>query len=221
MSYITNLPVNNKFNITATFGQKGSMWKNGHKGVDITAADKKLYSMCDGVVSYTGYDADGWGYYVSVMPNGFERIRIILCHMVKGSIKVKKGDKVSRTTVLGTMGTTGNSTGVHVHVEMRIDNTAVDPTPYLKVENKIASGLVDTNYKTTAAESSKILQEMLNKFDGKSEPTTDYKALYEQKCAEISKLKAEADKLSAQVEDLTAQVSTLNKKISTAKAALS
>ncbi len=221
MSYITNLPVNNKFNITAIFGQKGSMWKNGHKGVDITAADKKLYSMCDGVVTYQGYDADGWGYYVSVMPNGFERIRIILCHMVKGSIKVKKGDKVSRTTVLGTMGTTGNSTGVHVHVEMRIDNTSVDPTPYLKVENKVASGLVDTNYKTTAAESNEILQKMLNKFDGKSEPATDYKALYEQKCAEISKLKAEADKLSAQVEDLTAQVSTLNKKISTAKAALS
>ena len=212
MSYITNLPVNNKFNVTAIFGQKGSMWKNGHKGVDITATDKRLYSMCDGVVTYQGYDKN-WGYYVSVMPNGFDRIRIILCHMVKGSIKVKKGDKVFRTTVLGTMGTTGNSTGVHVHVEMRIDNTAVDPTPYLKVENKIASGLVDTNYKTTAAESSKILQEMLNKFDGKSEPTTDYKALYEQKCAEFSKLKAEADKLSA-------EISALNKKISTAKAAL-
>ncbi|MBQ7799646.1 MAG: M23 family metallopeptidase [Oscillospiraceae bacterium] len=219
MSYITNLPVNNKFNVTATFGQKGSMWKNGHKGVDITAADKKLYSMCDGIVTYQGYDKS-WGYYVSVMPNGFERIRIILCHMVKGSIKVKKGDKVFRTTVLGTMGTTGNSTGVHVHVEMRIDNTAVDPTPYLKVENKIASNLDGTDYKTTAAESNEILQEMLDKFDGKTEPATDYKALYEQKCAEISKLKAEADKLAAQVKDLTANNNVLNSKISAAKAAL-
>lgn len=220
MSYVTNLPVNNKFNITAAFGQKGSMWKNGHKGVDITAADKKLYSMCDGVVTYQGYDADGWGYYVSVMPNGFERIRIILCHMVKGSIKVKKGDKVSRTTVLGTMGTTGNSTGVHVHVEMRIDNTSVDPTPYLKVENKVASNLNGTDYKTTAAESNEILQKMLDKFDGKSAPTTDYKALYEQKCAEISKLKADADKLAVQVKDLTANNNVLNSKISAAKAAL-
>ena len=219
MSYITNLPVNNKFNVTATFGQKGSMWKNGHKGVDITAADKKLYSMCDGIVTYQGYDKS-WGYYVSVMPNGFERIRIILCHMVKGSIKVKKGGKVFRTTVLGTMGTTGNSTGVHVHVEMRIDNTAVDPTPYLKVENKIASNLDGTDYKTTAAESNEILQEMLDKFDGKTEPATDYKALYEQKCAEISKLKAEADKLAAQVKDLTANNNVLNSKISAAKAAL-
>lgn len=213
MSYITNLPVNNKFNITAIFGQKGSVWKNGHKGVDITAADKNLYSMCDGVVTYQGYDKN-WGYYVSVMPNGFERIRIILCHMVKGSIKVKKGDRVSRTTVLGTMGTTGNSTGVHVHVEMRIDNTAVDPTPYLKVENKVAAGLNGADYKTTAAESNEILQEMLDKFDGKSAPTTDYKALYEQKCAEFSKLKDEADKIAA-------DNNVLKSKISAAKAALS
>ena len=219
MSYITNLPINNKFNVTATYGQKGSMWKNGHKGIDITASDKTLFALCDGTVTYQGYDKS-WGYYVSVMPNGFNRIRIILCHMVKGSIKVKKGDKVSRTTVLGTMGTTGNSTGVHVHVEMRIDNTAVDPTPYLKVDNKVASGLVDTNYKTTVAESNEILKEMLDKFDGKTKPTTDYKALYEQERVEKTKFKTEVDKLSAEVSELTAKVSELNKKINTAKTAL-
>ena len=218
MSYITNLPVNGKFNVTAAFGQTGSMWANGHKGIDITG-DKSLYSICDGVVTYQGYDKS-WGYYVSVKPNGFDRIRFIQCHMVKGSIKVKKGDKVTRTTVLGTMGTTGNSSGVHVHVECRIDNTAVDPTPYLKIANKKATGLNATDYKTSAEESNKILQQMLDKFDGKSAPATDYKALYEQKTAEISKIEAEADKLSAQVKDLTAQVSALNKKISTAKAAL-
>lgn len=220
MAYITNLPVNGKFNVTGIFGQKGSMWKTYHKGVDITAEDKKLYALCDGEVTYTGYDAGGWGYYVSVMPKGFDRIRIILCHMVKGSIKVKKGDNVSRTTILGTMGTTGNSTGVHVHVEMRIDNEAVDPTPYLKIANKVAAGLIDTDYKTTASESNEILQEMLNKFDGKTEPYADYKALYEQKKAEISKLEAEADKLKAEIAELTANNAALNKKISTAKAAL-
>ena len=219
MAYITNLPVNGTFNVTAYFGQENkSLWTSGHKGVDIIG-DKTLYSICDGVVTYQGYDKS-WGYYVSIKPNGFDRARFILCHMVKGSIKVKKGDKVSRTTVLGTMGTSGNSTGVHVHVECRIDNTAVDPTPYLKIANKKASGLKDTDYKTTAAESNEILQQMLDKFDGKSEPAADYKALYEKEKAEKTKLKAEADKLSAEVKTLTAQVSALNKKISTAKAAL-
>lgn len=219
MSYITNLPINGKFNVTGYFGQSGSMWKNGHKGIDIVASDKTLYAICDGEVTYTGYD-NSWGYYVSAMPKGFDRIRIILCHMVKGSIKVKKGDKVSRTTVLGTMGTTGNSSGVHVHVEMRIDNEAVDPTPYLKIANKKATELVDTDYKTTAAESNEILQQMLDKKDGKSASTKDYKALYEQKKAEISKLEKEVDKLKAEIEELTADKAALNKKISTAKAAL-
>ncbi len=213
MSYITNLPTNGTFNVTAYFGQENtSLWTNGHKGVDITG-DEILYSVCEGEVTYQGYDKS-WGYYVSVKPNGFERIRFIQCHMVKGSVKVKKGDKVSRTTVLGTMGSTGNSTGVHVHVECRIDNTAVDPTPYLKISNKKASGLSATDYKTTAEESAEILQQMLDKFDGKSASATDYKALYEQE-------KAEKTKLESEVNTLTAEVSALNKKISTAKAALS
>lgn len=205
MSYITNLPVNGTFSVPAYFGQQGDLWKNGHKGIDIIG-DRTLYSVCDGVVTYQGYDKDGWGYYVSVMPNGFERIRFILCHMVKGSIKVKKGDKVSRTTVLGSMGTTGNSTGVHVHVECRIDNTAVDPTPYLKIANKKANDLKDTDYKTTAEESAKILQQMLDKFDGKSKPATDYKALYEKEKAENTRLVSEAAKVKAQIAELQSKI---------------
>lgn len=212
MSYITNLPVNNTFNVVAVFGQQGGLWKNGHKGIDITG-EKTLYSICDGEVTYTGYDKNGWGYYVSVKPNGFDRIRFILCHIVKGSIKVKKGDRVSRTTVLGTMGSTGNSSGVHVHVECRIDNTAVDPTPYLKIANKKATGLKDTDYKTSAEESAEILRQMLDDFDGANESTVNYRVLYELE-------KAEKVRLEGEVKTLTAQVTALNKKISTAKAVL-
>jgi septal ring factor EnvC (AmiA/AmiB activator) len=203
-NYITNLPINGTFNVTAYYGQENTKhWPDGHKGIDVTG-DKTLYSICDGTVTFQGYDKS-WGYYVSVMPNGYDRVRFILCHMVKGSIEVKKGDKVNRTTVLGTMGTTGNSTGVHVHVECRIDNTAVDPTPYLKIENKKATGLKDTDYKTTVAESNKIIQQMLDEFDGKN----SYKALYEAE-------KKKNTELAAKVSKLEAQISALNKKISDA-----
>ena len=93
--YITNLPVNGKFNVTAYFGQKGTLWSAGwHKGVDVTAADKDIYSMCDGEVTVVGWDAKGWGRYVSIKPKGFDRVRIILCHLVKNSVKVKKGATV-------------------------------------------------------------------------------------------------------------------------------
>lgn len=199
--------------MTAFFGQENKkLWANGHKGIDITG-EKTIYSVCDGTVSYAGYDS-GWGYYVSVMPNGFERIRFILCHMVKGSIKVKKGDKVSRTTVLGTMGATGNVTGVHVHVhvECRIDNVAVDPTPYLKIKNEKASALNSADYKTTIEESNKILQEMQDKKDGKSS-AIDFEVLYNKELERTSKLEA-------QIIDLNQQIELLNKKISAAKTAL-
>lgn len=164
-NWITNLPVNGTFNVTAFFGQEGKYWKNGHKGIDIVG-DRTLYSVCDGTVKVVGWDEDGWGRYVSIEPTGFPRMRFILCHMVSDSVKVKVGQKVSRTTVIGTMGTTGNSSGVHVHVEMRIDNVSTDPTPYLGLKNEKASNLRATDYKTTVEESNKILQEMQDKKDG-------------------------------------------------------
>ncbi len=193
-SYTTNIPVNNTFNITATFGQSGSLWKNGHKGIDITAQNKTIYSICDGEVTVVGWDADGWGRYVSIKPSGFDRVRIILCHLVKDSVKVKVGDKVSRLTKIGTMGTTGNSTGVHLHVEMRVDNTAVDPTPYMLLENKKASGLVDTDFKFSPENQKSALTAVLNAFDAKSgsEPLhTECEKKIKNLEAELEKTKAE------------------------------
>lgn len=210
MAYITNLPVNGRFNVTAYFGQQNtSLWANGHKGIDITG-DKTLYSVCEGTVTYVGYDKNGWGQYVSVKPDGYDRIRFILCHMAKGSQKVRKGDHVGRKTVLGTMGATGNVTGVHVHVECRIDNTAVDPTPYLGISNAKASGLMSIDYITTPEESNEVLASMLRNFDGVTivtpEPGIDYKELWQ------NEKKAR--------EELDLRVSALSAKIEAAKAAL-
>lgn len=209
-NYVTNLPVNNIFNITAYFGQKGSYWKNGHKGIDFTAANKKLYSICSGEVTVVGWDEKGWGRYVSIKPEGFDRIRIITCHMVKDSVKVKKGDKVSRTTVLGTMGSTGNSSGTHVHIEMRVDNTPVDPTPYLLVPNKKASGLKDTDFKFDIICQKTALQSILDDFDGVSQS----KPVTEQDIAE------QAEKLKSEVESLKNELSIVKDSLALANANL-
>lgn len=206
-SYTTNIPVNNVFNVTAVFGQSGSMWKNGHKGIDITAENKTLYSICDGEVTVVGFDNDGWGRYVSIKPSGFERVRIILCHLVKDSVKVKAGDKVTRLTKIGTMGTTGNSTGVHVHVEMRVDNTPVDPTPYMLIANKKASGLRDTDYKFNPDNQSAALSAVVNAFESCTGASD------EQQQAKIKELEAELKEVKAGL--LTAQ-----QKIESAKKAL-
>ena len=110
---MTNLPITGIFSITATFGQKGSYWTNGHKGVDITCTNRDVYATCDGVVRVIAYDSGGWGQYVTIgESNGNIHI---FCHLVNGSVKVKRGERVNRTTKIGIMGSTGNSTGVHLH----------------------------------------------------------------------------------------------------------
>ena len=207
-SYCTNLPVNGKFNVTAIFGQQGSYWKNGHKGIDITAADKKIYSICDGEVTVVGFDKNGWGRYVSIKPTGFDRIRFILCHMVENSVNVKKGEKVSRLSHIGTMGSTGNSSGVHLHVEMRIDNKSVDPSEYLLIANKKASGLLDLDFKFDKASQKEFLSAILSEFDGKNN---------------TAKIDASAEKIKELEAEITSLKNTnldLQNKISNARNAL-
>lgn len=207
-SYTTNLPVNGKFNITAIFGQQGSYWENGHKGIDLTAADKKIYSVCDGEVMVVGFDKNGWGRYVSIMPEGFSRIRFILCHMVENSVKVKKGQKVSRLSHIGTMGNTGNSSGVHLHVEMRIDNQSVDPSAYLLIPNKKLAGLSGADFKFDYKSQKTFLTAILSEFDGKTATAS----------ADASAQKIK--ELEAEILSLRNQNTDLQKKISAAQNAL-
>ena len=136
---MTNLPISGTFWVTCPFNEKGNLWAGGyHKGIDITCGDRILYSTCDGVVKTVGWDPDGWGQYVRIEEKTTKRIHIF-AHLVKGSAKVAVGQSVSRSTIIGTMGTTGNSSGVHLHFQIEKSNndrTVCDPTEWLGIPNK-------------------------------------------------------------------------------------
>ncbi len=134
---MTRLPVTGAFQLTATYGQQGSYWKNGHKGVDLVAEDRRVFCTCEGTVRVVAYDESGWGQYLSVGDG--EGRRHLFCHLVQGSVTVKPGDKVTPLTVLGTMGATGNVTGVHLHYQLQQGETVVDPTSYLGLPNRKGS----------------------------------------------------------------------------------
>lgn len=106
--------------------------RNSHSGIDMIgknyAADY-IISIDDGVVKSTGYSKNGSGYYVYVSHGDY---LVIYAHMKKGSIVVKKGQRIKKGQVIGYMGTTGNSTGVHLHISIKHNNVLVDPLPFLQ-----------------------------------------------------------------------------------------
>jgi hypothetical protein len=86
-----------------------------HPGIDfggVRIGDDIIWAIGDGEVIKTGYQANGAGNYVQIYhPN--EDITSIYFHLEK--IYVKKGDKTNKNTKLGIEGSTGNSTGPHLH----------------------------------------------------------------------------------------------------------
>ena len=121
--------------ITNPYGVKapaGVTYKQGyHTGADYVLPSDNITPIRGGKVLMTGYDPKGWGNYVWI--TGDDGISTLYAHLK--NIKVKKGDKVNTSTVLGLQGSTGQATGKHVHVEVRENPlnpyTAMDPADYI------------------------------------------------------------------------------------------
>ena len=107
------------------FGQEaGGM----HYGLDFAdKPDSPIMVTADGIVRHTGW-TNGFGQAVLV-DHGFG-FSTLYGHVT--SIKVKPGDVVKRGEVIATMGTTGRSTGVHLHYEVWRDGTPVNPRKYFE-----------------------------------------------------------------------------------------
>ena len=91
-----------------------------HDGVDfLPGAGTPIMSIADGVVVTATSDGGGLGNYVEVQHNiGGELITSLYAHMQDGSIQVSVGQRVTAGQQLGAVGSTGQSTGPHLHLEM-------------------------------------------------------------------------------------------------------
>jgi len=102
-----------------------------HEGVDIAASENTaLAALASGSVTEVGYEADGYGHYVIVSLN--ERYAYLYAHCSK--IVVKNGDTVKAGDTVAYVGSTGRSTGCHVHIEWRKDGNPIDPMIVLPEE---------------------------------------------------------------------------------------
>jgi murein DD-endopeptidase MepM/ murein hydrolase activator NlpD len=96
-----------------------------HKGVDIAApTGTSVYSSAEGQVLRTGYDAGGYGRFIEVRhPNGMSTL---YGHLSR--VDVASGDRIDAGGRIGLVGSTGRSTGPHLHFEVRRDGAQVNPT---------------------------------------------------------------------------------------------
>ena len=114
-----------------------------HYGIDLVngVKNEKIIAFESGVVtktrnSYSGKTTDGSaGNYITI--EHADGIETKYKHLKQDTLKVKVGKKVKKGDVLATMGTTGHSTGVHLHFDVVLNGIRVDPLPYLLGEKDL------------------------------------------------------------------------------------
>lgn len=124
------IPVDGSYRYTSGFGRR---WGRMHEGTDFAAPyGTPILATADGVVIHAGW-LSGYGRLVKVRHDFGIETRY--AHMSK--IRVKVGQKVSRGDRIGDMGNTGRSTGTHLHYEIRVGGTPVNPMIYLKAAKDV------------------------------------------------------------------------------------
>ncbi|MEV6426813.1 peptidoglycan DD-metalloendopeptidase family protein [Nocardia sp. NPDC051463] len=115
------------YRVSSSFGPRHG---DHHGGIDLAAAaGTPIYAATGGTVIQAGNSGSGYGYHVRV--RSADGTETIYAHQTAGSIRVRVGDQIPAGTVIGAVGSTGNSTGNHLHYEVRQNGRAVDPRGYL------------------------------------------------------------------------------------------
>ena len=119
------------YTLTSPFGMRvhpiSGKWKM-HNGVDMAAAQgTPIYAAKSGKVTTASYQAGGAGYYVSINHgDGFSSVYMHMTHFI-----VAPGQHVTAGQVIGYVGSTGGSTGPHLHFGISYNGTYVNPMNYI------------------------------------------------------------------------------------------
>lgn len=122
-------PYKDGYTKTSDFGWRQST-SSYHKGVDLVGkGSKHIYPVNEGTVVYVKKISSGYGNHVLI--NHGNGVWSLYAHL--RSVYVKDGQYVNKNTILGVEGSTGNSTGSHLHLEIRQseDGSQVNPITFL------------------------------------------------------------------------------------------
>lgn len=135
-----------KYKISCEYGVLGSKWVSGkHQGVDFVGTESKtIKSITDGNVIGINNIHKNYGNHIQIK-NTDDSI-CIYAHLNK--LNVKKGDNVICGMALGVEGSTGNSTGSHLHLEIKAAGKTTDPIKY--INDRLKEQTMEINDVTTA-----------------------------------------------------------------------
>ena len=125
------MPVKGGARIGSHFGPRIDPFGGGraiHEGLDFVAeAGSDILAAAPGVVVKAGYHQE-FGNMIEINHGG----ELITRYAHMASLKVAEGDVVRRGQTIGILGSTGRSTGPHLHFEVRIDNVPINPNKFLQ-----------------------------------------------------------------------------------------
>jgi len=121
-----------RYTLSEHFGEAGYLWSSGsHTGLDFSAAEgAPVVAVAGGVVTTAGYSAEASWAGNLVVVKLEDGKRVWYAHL--SSVAVAVGDRVQPGQVVGWVGSTGNSTGPHLHLEVQVDGTPTDPAGVLR-----------------------------------------------------------------------------------------
>jgi hypothetical protein len=116
------------FGLRPSFSTPGGVTNPFHYGQDMTGWED-IRAVADGVVTFAGYNG-GYGNFVRIdHGNG---IATSYAHIAPNGFYVRVGDRVRAGQAIARMGTTGRSTGIHLHFEVYQDGRAIDPVAFIR-----------------------------------------------------------------------------------------
>ncbi len=130
------MPVKSAFRYTSGYGYRRDPKTGGrrmHNGTDFAASHgTNIYATADGVVTQAGWQS-GFGRLIKIQHDfGIETL-----YAHNSNLRVRKGQRVSRGDHIADMGSTGRSTGTHLHYEVRVGGKPVNPMIYIKAARDV------------------------------------------------------------------------------------
>lgn len=122
-------PITSSYVITSRVGWRSLGGGENHPGLDIAAPyGTAIRSACSGTVTNSGWGG-GYGNYITVRPDGNGAVTVLYGHC--SALYVGTGAHVEQGQVIGAVGSTGYSTGNHLHFELRYNGVVMNPQRYV------------------------------------------------------------------------------------------